>query len=79
MHNIIITGNGINKLLQNINIHKASGPDNIHGRILTGCTTQIAPILTTLFSVSLKTIRFQKIGDMLMSVLHLKKVIKTTL
>ena len=79
MRDIIITENGINKLLQNINIHKASGPDNIHGRILKECTTQIAPILTTLFSVSLKTIRFQKIGDMLMSVLHLKKVIKTTL
>ena len=47
--------NGINKLLQNLNIHKASGPDNIHGRILKECTTQIAPILTTLFSLSLKT------------------------
>jgi hypothetical protein len=47
MPNIIITENGINKLLQNINIHKASGPDNIHGRILKECTTQIAPILTT--------------------------------
>jgi hypothetical protein len=55
MPNIIITENGINKLLQNINIHKASGPDNIHGRILKECTTQIAPILTTLFSLSLKT------------------------
>jgi hypothetical protein len=33
----------------------ASGPDNIHGRILKECTTQIAPILTTLFSLSLKT------------------------
>jgi hypothetical protein len=55
MTNIIITENGINKLLQNINIHKASGPDNIHGRILKECTTQIAPILTTLFSLSLKT------------------------
>jgi hypothetical protein len=37
-----------------INIHKASRPDNIHGRILKECTTQIAPILTTLFSLSLK-------------------------
>jgi hypothetical protein len=34
MPDIIITENGINKLLQNINIHKASGSDNIHGRIL---------------------------------------------
>ena len=55
MRDIIITENGINKLLQNINIHKASGPDNIHGRILKECTTQIAPILTTLFSLSFKT------------------------
>ena len=55
MTDIIITENGINKLLQNINIHKASGPDNIHGRILKECTTQIAPILTTLFSLSFKT------------------------
>jgi hypothetical protein len=51
MPDIIITENGINKLLQNINIHKASGPDNI----LKECTTHIAPILTTLFSLSLKT------------------------
>jgi hypothetical protein len=55
MPDIIITENGINKLLQNINIHKASGPDNIHGRILKECTTQIVPIVTTLFSLSLKT------------------------
>ena len=38
MPDIIITENGINKLLQNINIHKASGPDNIHGRRLKECT-----------------------------------------
>jgi hypothetical protein len=55
MPDIIITENGINKLLQNTNIHNTSGPDNIHGRILKECTTQIAPILTTLFSLSLKT------------------------
>jgi hypothetical protein len=43
MPNIIITENGINKLLQNINIHKASGPDNIHGRILKECTDDLNP------------------------------------
>jgi hypothetical protein len=57
MPGIIITENGINTLLQNINIHKASGPDNIHGRILKECTVQIAHILTTLSSLSLKTIQ----------------------
>ena len=34
MPDIIITENGINKLLQNINIHKASGPDNIQAEYL---------------------------------------------
>jgi hypothetical protein len=35
MPDIIITENGINKLLQNINIHKASGPDNIEFHVFS--------------------------------------------
>jgi hypothetical protein len=33
--------------------------DNADGRILKECTTQIAPIVTTLFSLSLKTGKIQ--------------------
>ena len=44
-----ITTPGIVKLLTNINPHKASGPDNIHGRILKELSEQIAPILQILF------------------------------
>ena len=79
MPDIIITENGINKLLQNINNHKASGPDNIHGRISKECTTQIAPILTTLFSLSLKTGKIPDDWRYASVCPAFKKVIKTTL
>ena len=39
----------------NIYLYTQLPADNIHGRIRKECTTQIAPILTTLFSLSLKT------------------------
>jgi hypothetical protein len=34
MQNIIITENGVYKLLRNIKPHKATGPDNIQARYL---------------------------------------------
>jgi hypothetical protein len=47
---LIITTPGIRKLLDNINPHKASGPDNISGRILKDLQNFTAPILTIIFS-----------------------------
>jgi hypothetical protein len=44
---------GIRKLLDNINPHKASGPDNISGRILKDLQNFTAPILTIIFQKSL--------------------------
>ena len=55
MPSINISENGIKKLLQNINPHKASGPDNIHGKVLKECSSSIAPILTYLYKTSLIT------------------------
>ena len=45
--------NRIEKLLGNINPHKAKGPDEIHGRVLKECRKVIAPILTIIFQKSL--------------------------
>jgi hypothetical protein len=42
----LISETGINKLLANLNQHKACGPDNINGRVLKELKDQIAPILT---------------------------------
>ena len=50
-----ITTPGIQKLLNNINPHKASGPDNISSRILKDLQNLIAPILTIIFIKSLQT------------------------
>lgn len=53
MEEIEIQVPGIEKLLQNLNPRKASGPDNISARILKDCATEIAPILTLIFQSSL--------------------------
>ena len=40
-------------ILENIDVTKASGPDNISGRILKECAKEISPSLTRLFNLSL--------------------------
>jgi hypothetical protein len=51
---LTITTPGIQKLLNNINPHKASGPDNISGRILKEPQHFTASILTIIFQTSLQ-------------------------
>jgi hypothetical protein len=57
---LTITTPGIRKLLDNINPHKASGPDNISGRILKDLQNFTAPILTIIFQKS-QTVAFQMV------------------
>ena len=49
---LTITNNGICKLLNNLNPHKAAGPDNITPRILKGLSSEISPILSIIFNAS---------------------------
>lgn len=53
MHDILVNENGISKLLTNLKPHKASGPDNIHAKILKECSKTISPILTIIYNQSL--------------------------
>ena len=55
MPQINISSAGVSKRLCNLNPHKSCGPDNIHGRILKELNEQVAPILTSIFSKSLKS------------------------
>ena len=55
MPDIQITEKGIKKLLNNINPHKATGPDEIHGKILKECQHVMAPILSIIFKHSLSS------------------------
>ena len=46
---------GVKKLLSNLKINKAPGPDDIPPRILKDTADIIAPILTQIFQISLDT------------------------
>ena len=52
---LIISENGILKLLQKLNPNKAAGPDNIRPKVLKELAPNIAPILHVIFGVSLDT------------------------
>ena len=53
MSNIIVTEEGVAKLLRRINPNKACGPDMIPARILKEFADEISPSLTAIFQKSL--------------------------
>ena len=56
IENITISIEGVEKLLDNINIHKAIGPDKIPNIILKTCSKEISPALANIFRQSLDTL-----------------------
>ena len=60
MDAIIITENGVLKLLKKLNPNKAAGPDNIKSVVLKNLAENITPMITLLFNASL---RQRKIPD----------------
>jgi hypothetical protein len=55
MPDITITCEGIAKLLLSMNPNKEAGPDEIKPRVLKDLATEIAPILTIIFEISLES------------------------
>ena len=53
VQHIQVTENGVAKLLAGLNPHKASGPDQIPGRLLKELARELAPIYALLFQASL--------------------------
>ena len=51
--NIDITVNGVRNLLDQCDMNKSPGPDNIHGTFLKHTASEFAPLLTHLFQQSL--------------------------
>ena len=62
--NITISIGGVEKLLDNINIHNASGQDIIPNIILKTCSKEISPALANIFNKILILIPFKKTGEM---------------
>jgi len=55
LSDIIISEEGVRKLLLNLNPFKASGPDGISARVLKELADEVAPLLTIIFNSSLNT------------------------
>ena len=52
---LVIETPGVEKLLVSLNPRKASGPDEIPARILQALSSEIAPVLTTIFRQSIQS------------------------
>ena len=50
MGEITVDPKGVLKLLNNLNIHKASGPDGVSARVLKGCSSKISPMLALIYN-----------------------------
>ena len=53
MGEITVDHKGVLKLLNNLKIHKASGPGGLSARVLKECSSEIAPILALIYNESL--------------------------
>ena len=52
---INIEVHGVVQLLTNLNINKASVPDNIANKVLKACAEELAPVMSHIFQLSLTT------------------------
>ena len=52
-HTFSVTEHNVRRVLMSVNTGKAAGPDGISGRVLKTCANQLAPVLTTIFNLSL--------------------------
>ena len=60
MPHVTIDANGVQKLLTEVKINKANGPDLIPNTVLKECNRELAPILTDIFRKSLRDGRLPK-------------------
>jgi len=52
-HTLSVTKHDVRKALMRVNTRKAAGPEGISGRVLKTCANQLAPVLSTIFNLSL--------------------------
>ena len=55
MHNIVVTKEGVTKLLKGLNPSKALGPDELHPRVLKELAMELVPVFAHLFQQSIDT------------------------
>ena len=55
MNDIVISKDGVIKLIKGLNPYKALGPDELHPRVLTELATELGPVFAYLFQQSMDT------------------------
>ena len=55
MHDIVVTKEGVTKLLKGLNSSKALGPDELHPRVLKELAVELGPVFAHLFQQSIDT------------------------
>ena len=55
MNDIVISKDGVIKLLKGLNPSNALGPDELHPRVLKGLATELGPVFAHLFQQSMDT------------------------
>ena len=55
INDIVISKDGVIKLLQGLNSSKALGPDELHPRVLNELATELGPVFSHLFQLSMDT------------------------
>ena len=55
MHDIVVTKDGVTKLLKGLNPSKALGPDELHPRVLKELAMELGPVFAHLFQQSIDT------------------------
>ena len=73
MSGIIITTEGVARLLHGLNPNKATGPDAIPARILQLAANELAPATQIIFQKSLTQANFHSLGRKLTLLLFLRK------
>ena len=53
MEDIVVTKEGVTKLLKGLNPSKALGPDELHPRVLKELATELGPVFAHLFQQSI--------------------------
>ena len=67
MDDIVVTKEGVTKLLKGLNPSKALGPDELHPRVLKELTTELGPVFAHLFQQSIDK------GGLLQTFFHCSK------